>query len=173
MAMAQKGKYAKPKPRKKGKGKFLLLLLLLLGIVLLAVRLMGSSVDPKDLEEQVDPEAVAWTSPQSAPENTGKGIQIPGYGTIPIPAGEETVNLVLLNPEGNPCYFTFALVLKDTEEVLYESALVPPGKAITEVTLNRTFDPGEYPLDICISTTSLADGSAMNGANIETVLVVQ
>ena len=164
--MAQKGKFQKPKPRGRGKG-FLILLLLL---VLLAVRMVSCSKSP---EPQVDPEAVAWTSPSSASENTGKGIQIPGYGAIPVPAGEDTVSLVLLNPEGNPCYFTFALELKDTGEILYESALVPPGQAIAEVTFSRVLDPGEYPLVIRISTTSLADGSAMNGANIETVLVVK
>ena len=83
------------------------------------------------------------------------------------------MNVALLNPEGNPCYFTFELVLKDTDEVLYTSKLVPPGQAIYEITLSHPLAAGEYDAVIRISTTSLEDGSAMNGANVETVLIVQ
>lgn len=79
----------------------------------------------------------------------------------------------LENPAGNPCYFTFELVLKDTNETLYTSKMVEPGKAITNVTLSHGLENGEYPAVIKISTASLEDGSAMNGANVETTLIVQ
>ena len=79
----------------------------------------------------------------------------------------------LFNPEGNPCYFTFELVLKDTNETLYTSKMVEPGKAITNVTLSHGLEKGEYQAVIKISTASLEDGSAMNGANVETTLIVQ
>lgn len=79
----------------------------------------------------------------------------------------------LWNPDGNPCYFTFELVLKDSDEVLYSSKLVPPGDVISDVTLSRALDAGEYQATLRITTTSLEDGSAMNGANVETVLIVQ
>lgn len=173
--MGKRGKFEKPIPRKKGRGILLiLLLLLLLGAVLLTIRLTGGARIARELEKQVDPEAADWSVPQLADESSGgKGIQIPGYGSIPIPTGSDTVNLVLLNPEGNPCYFTFALVLSSTGECLYESGLVPPGQAISQVTLSRVLDPGEYEATIRITTTSLADGSAMNGAEVETVLIVQ
>lgn len=125
-------------------------------------------------EVDIDPNAQDWTGQQL--ENTGgeaTGIQIPGYPSISLPADTETVNVALLNPEGNPCYFTFELVLKDTDEVLYTSKLVPPGQAIYEITLSHPLAAGEYDAVIRISTTSLEDGSAMNGANVETVLIVQ
>ena len=79
----------------------------------------------------------------------------------------------LENPAGNPCYFTFELVLKDTNETLYTSKMVEPGKAITNVTLSHGLEKGEYQAVIKISTASLEDGSAMNGANVETTLIVQ
>ena len=101
------------------------------------------------------------------------GIKIPGYPSITLPANQEDVTLALLNPEGNPCYFTFELALKDTGEVLYTSGLVPPGQMISDLTLSRALPEGEYNAVIRISTTSLADGSAMNGANVETVLIAQ
>jgi hypothetical protein len=64
-------------------------------------------------------------------------------------------------------------VLKETGESLYKSKLVPPGKAITEITMARALSAGQYEATIKISTTSLEDGSAMNGANVETVLIVK
>ncbi len=100
------------------------------------------------------------------------GIKIPGYPSIPLVAGENTAYVSLLNPEGNPCYFVFNIVLKETGETLFTSKMVPPGKALNEVSLSQSFPKGEYPATIQISTYSLTDGSAMNGANVETVLKV-
>ena len=48
-----------------------------------------------------------------------------------------------MNPEGNPCYFTFTLVLKDTDETIYQSKMVEPGKAITQITLSKELSAGE------------------------------
>ena len=45
-------------------------------------------------------------------------IMIPGLGNMQMTAGQTHVEKVLLNPEGNPCYFQFKLVLKDTGETL-------------------------------------------------------
>lgn len=81
--------------------------------------------------------------------------------------------MALLNPEGNPCYFTFEIVLKDSGETIYTSKQVPPGKVISNVTLNRALSPGEYDAIIKITTNSTEDMHAMNGANVETVLVVK
>ena len=124
----------------------------------------------------IDENAGDWngqTLPDKTDDAPAVGIKIPGYPSITLPANQQTVNMALLNPEGNPCYFTFELVLKDTGETLYKSKLVPPGQAITEVTLARELPAGEYAATIKITTTSLEDGSAMNGANVETVLIVK
>lgn len=43
------------------------------------------------------------------------GIKIPGYPSISLPADKQDAEVALLNPEGNPCYFTFELALTDTE----------------------------------------------------------
>ena len=125
----------------------------------------------------VDPGANDWNGPQ-LPDQGGDGapavgIKIPGYPSITLPKDQKTVNVALLNPEGNPCYFTFEIVLKDTGESIYKSKLVPPGKAITEITMSRALPAGTYQATIKITTTSLEDGSAMNGANVETVLIVK
>lgn len=124
----------------------------------------------------IDPDAENWSgSLQSQGSESGEaqGIQIPGYPSIPLPAGEKEVQIVLLNPEGNPCYFTFELVLDATGETLYTSKQVPPGKAVTKLTLSKALEAGTYDATIKITTASLKDQSLMNGANVKTKLVVQ
>lgn len=123
----------------------------------------------------IDPSAGDWKG-STLPDKSGGeavGIKIPGYPSIALPANQQEVTVALLNPEGNPCYFTFELILKDTGEVLYTSKLVPPGQVISNITLSRALSAGEYNAVIRISTASLKDGSAMNGANVETLLIVQ
>lgn len=125
---------------------------------------------------EIDEDAGDWNGaqlPDKTEDKPAVGIKIPGYPSITLPADQQTVNVALLNPDGNPCYFTFELVLKDSGETLYTSKLVPPGKAITEITMSRALSAGEYNATIKITTTSLEDGSAMNGANVETVLIVK
>lgn len=123
----------------------------------------------------LDPNAQEWTGEnlENKSDDESVGIQIPGYPSITLPADTENVTVALLNPKGNPCYFTFELVLSDTDEVLYTSGMVAPGQVITDITLSRALAAGEYNATIKISTASLEDGSAMNGANVETVLIVQ
>ena len=52
---------------------------------------------------------------------------IKGKSSITGGAGAEAA---LLNPEGSPRYFTFEPVLTDTDEVLYTSKQVEPGRML-------------------------------------------
>ena len=110
----------------------------------------------------LDPDASTQEAEESDPP---EGIRIPGYPSITIPADTKDVTVNLMNPEGNPCYFT--------DETIYQSKMVEPGKAITQITLSKELSAGEYPAILKISTAALDDGRAMNGANVETVLNVQ
>ena len=162
----------------------ILLLLLIAGVVVLAAGWnfwFGEQTPAtSDISQMsgldIDEGAGDWNG-EKLPDKTDSapaaGIKIPGYPSITLPKDQKTVNVALLNPEGNPCYFTFELVLKDTGKSLYKSKLVPPGKAITEITMTKALPAGEYNATIKITTTSLEDGSAMNGANVETVLNVK
>ena len=51
--------------------------------------------------------------------------------------------------------------------------MVEPGKTISNVKLNHSLSAGEYKAAIKISTSSLTDGTAMNGANVETTIVAK
>lgn len=130
--------------------------------------------DTSNPDIDIDPNAGDWTG--SKPEDkqpSSKGIKIPGYPSITIAADSKNVTMALLNPEGNPCYFKFEIVLKDTDETIFESKYVEPSKAITDVELTKPLSTGEYPATIKISTLSLDGSSPMNGANVETVLIAK
>ena len=101
------------------------------------------------------------------------GIKIPGYPSITIAKDTEDVQMALMNPEGNPCYFKFELVLKDSGETIFESKYVKPGDCIYDVHLNKSLAEGEYPATIKISTISLDGETPLNGANVETVLIAK
>lgn len=109
---------------------------------------------------------VAVTSPH--PES----IEVPGYGKITIAKDTTAVQMPLHNPEGNPCYFKFTIVLDDTGETIFESKYVAPGDAVKDVTLTRPLTAGEYNATIQISTVGLDQTTPMNGANMATVLKV-
>ena len=166
------------------KRMLIIILLLLLLLLLLAIALgfgfnkwIGNDDGPTNdngKNPDIDPGAGDWNGGQpSDGGGASTGIKIPGYSYITIPKETANVNVVLLNPEGNPCYFKFEIVLDDTDETLYESKLVPPGQAITNITLSKAFAAGEYAITIKVSTFSLEDLSPMNGANVKTVFIAQ
>ena len=161
----------------------IVLLLLIVGVVTLALNwnhwfgdVPAGPSSSQNGNPDIDENAGDWNGeklPDKTDDAPAAGIKIPGYPSITLPKDQKTVNVALLNPEGNPCYFTFEIVLKDTGESLYKSKLVPPGKAITEITMSKALSVGQYEATIKITTTSLEDGSTMNGANVETVLIVK
>ena len=110
-------------------------------------------------------------APKANPQ--AESIAIPGYPKIYAVAGETKMDVVLGNPEGNPCFFVYELVLEDGGETLYTSGQIPPGEAVPNITLSRALDAGEYPAVLKISTYHVETQAAMNGANVKTTLVVQ
>jgi len=108
------------------------------------------------------------------PEDRGgeaQGIKIPGYGKVTLPSGTTDVKMILLNPEGNECYFRFELVVDG--ETYYTSNLVEPSKCIEDMKLTKPLPKGEYKAKLLISTYTM-DGNftQMNGANVEFELTV-
>jgi hypothetical protein len=65
-------------------------------------------------------------------------------------------------------------VLEDTGEILYQSPLIAPGKAVLEIELSRALSKGDYHLTIAIDSVSIADGrTPMNGAEHHVLLQVR
>ena len=143
------------------------LVVLLVLILLLLILVFFFVLNKKDIDTNIsdieDNEVV----------NNISSIKIPGYTSILIDKDKKDVEIALINPSGNPCYFEYELVLMENGESLYRSSFIPPGKMIKGVRLNRALKEGEYKAFIRITTTSISDNSPMNGANLETVLVVK
>ena len=165
----------------KDKKKIIVIIALVVVVIALAVLLIialtkspGSDTSSQNTNSDfmIDPNAGDGSIPIEAP-GKADSIKIPGYPSITIAANTPNVKMALLNPEGNPCYFKFEIVLKDTGETIYESQYVPPGKTITDVTLTHGLSAGEHPATIKITTVALDQKTPLNGANVETVLIAK
>ena len=101
-----------------------------------------------------------------------KGIKIPGYSSLAMAANTTDINVLLLNPEGNPCHFMFELILADTGETIYRSQLVEPSKCIEGITLTTPMLEGIYNLILKIHTYDIETLAPMNGADLSVELSV-
>lgn len=148
---------------------FPLLLACLVAGIILAVFLYSKKDEVPGLEES----AIAYYV-EGMKNTDPTQIMMPGFTPISAKAGDTHVEYVLYNPEGNPCYFKLQIVLKDTEEVLYESGLLEPGKAIMEFDLSRPLEAGTYNVTINAETFSVDDyESALNKGAVDTTIIVE
>ena len=98
---------------------------------------------------------------------------LPGFKTLTMDAQTGKIEAALVNPEGNPCYFRYMIVLKDTQEELYRSGLLEPGTAVTEFTIKNELEPGSYDIELRIETGQLSDYTQeMNSGVVSAVLEV-
>lgn len=154
------------------------LLILLCSIAVLAALcflLFFINRDKQPAQLGIDPGAGKYNPEIEMPKDMDPTkIALPGFEGLVMEAGSDKLYAALWNPETNPCYFRFSLVLKETGETLYESELVPPGDAITEVTLVRKMEEGAYPVLVKMDTFSLEDKTQpLNGGSSETILEVR
>ena len=178
--MKHTGRFIEEEKKKKSKKPLIIIIIVILVIAAAGAVLYfnwgnwfgNNPAQDTNSDFVIDPNAGDGSVPTQAPQKA-ESIQIPGYPSITIAANTPNVTMALLNPEGNPCYFKFEIVLKDTDETIFESKYVEPGKAITDVELTKPLSAGEYPAIIKISTLSLGGSSPMNGANVETVLIAK
>ena len=71
-----------------------------------------------------------------------------------------------------PGYFSFSIVLADTNETIYQSDMVPPGEAIRRISITKSLSSGTYPARILIRTNELETGKEMNSANLNLTITV-
>ena len=128
---------------------------------------------------QASPETFAFEEEQvrqtEAP-SAARGIRIPGYSVIPVPADTADVQVELYNPEDNEVYFQISFFLKGDgeDELLYESRLLKPGQHIYDITLTRGLPAGDHPITIQYSTfTTDGEFSPRNGATVDCVIRAQ
>lgn len=153
------------------KGKVILLSLVLLILLCLGGFELWKLMSPETLG--LDGSAQNYEPRKKIAKNQDETkIAIPAYDDIKMPEGD-TTHISLWNPDGNPCYFQFTIVQRDTKEELFQTALVEPGKAVLDQKLSKQLSEGVYPIIIRIETYSLQDKSIkLNGGEVQTNLVV-
>ena len=84
--------------------------------------------------------------PSPTPAPTAPGIAIPGWATLSLPAGMKEAEVPLVNPEANEgwYYLTFELRLKENNEIIFSTGLIPPGLYCNKVTLSKPLVKGTY-----------------------------
>ena len=153
-------------------------LILLAIIVALTIILWPKTPDTSaGMGLTVDPYSGSFVQPEktAAEEESTGGIAIPGWGSIRIQAGEKLVDVNLENPIDNEgkYYLSFSLYLKDQDNPLAETGLIQPGESALKLSLNRALEPGEYEAVVLVQPYRMADGSATNNAEIETILIAE
>ena len=125
----------------------------------------------------VDPYSGSFVQPEKVEEDTEStgGIAIPGWGSIHIQAGEKLVDVNLENPIDNEgkYYLSFSIYLKDQDKPLAETGLIQPGESALKLSLSHPLDAGEYEAVVLVQPYRMADGSATNNAEIETILIAE
>lgn len=150
---------------------WLLILLALLLLILISILSFCNKQHPGSPIFRPNIEHNTGTNEEK--ENEAKGIQVRGFTTWSIPADtSKNLSIPLENPEGNPCYFSFEILLSDTGEVIYSSDMVPPGEKISRINITREFDAGDYPATIKIKTNELITGKEMNSPAIQIIIHV-
>lgn len=145
-----------------------LFLLLLILTFIVGVILYNQKQDVPGLDQT----AVAYHIDGMSNSDPGK-IMMPVISRMQLYKGETHIQNLFINPEGNECYFKFQIVLDDTNEIIYESGLIPPGKAIIDFDLNRTLDVGEHNVTVKILATDLQDeNKSLNGGDMKTIIDV-
>lgn len=133
--------------------------------------LAASQEVPQESRPTLDNNAVTWTDTPSTIDGVEDGIRIPGYKSITVDANTRTVSVNFQNPQENNCYFQISLVLLDTDEVLYRSDLIAPGKGIREITMERALEPGTYSASVVYEVKDADGVTPLNGAEVEIELI--
>ena len=145
------------------------------GVTLLITQPWAGDDSPSGGGLIIDSGAGDYVNPTQTPTQAEQGVAIPGWGSITIPANQQTVSVDFFNPEKNEglYYLTFKLILSDTGEVLYESNAVPPGKHIQTITLSRALPVGSYAAVVHVQPYRMSDETPTNNADVKTTLVVK
>lgn len=145
----------------------LLILAVLAGLILLWLKYIREEEVPG-----LDETAVAYRMEglvNTDPDNT----MLPMLSNITVEASDGHADNVLINPEGNGCYFIYSVTRNDTGEELYKSGMIEPGRAVIGFDLEQIPEPGEYDVTVGIETRDIDNYEQnLNGGEMEVTLTV-
>lgn len=158
------------------------LLIALIAILVISALVIGGIIvyniffdeDPAPPQGVVGAISDGWeTGLEDEPAPQRHGIQIPGYSTAVMKAGDTSLALSIGNPKANTCGFYATLKLMDGT-VLYESELLEPGCGLTAIPLNHTLKSGEYAAMVVYKCVALdEEHTPLNSAESEFKLIVK
>lgn len=147
----------------------LLLLILLIGLLLGGWYFINQK-NSVDLDEA----AISYQMPNGMSNTNPEEIMIPVFSQLKMYKNSKKIAVGLANPEGNPCYFKYKIILNDSKETIYESKWIEPGTAVVEVNIKKDLNVGTYPITIKVESGSLDDPNvALNGGEIDSSLKVE
>lgn len=98
-------------------------------------------------------------------------IKIPAVEKIYFDSEKDVQVVSFVNPPENFCNFIVTLKLPN-KEVIYQSAQIPPNKAIYNITLDKCLEKGEYKNSIITYHCYAPDGTKLNSAEFFVDIVV-
>lgn len=143
------------------------LIILIILLFILIGGLIGFYLYKKNVNiYSIDPNAKDYTQNIKEPNDFDENkTLIPGFGNISVPYNYEDEGMKLPNPKDNTVYFKYIIILDGTNQVLAETKLIPPGKAV-EVYPWKGIKAGNYTLTIKIKAYSLDNtNTELNGAD--------
>lgn len=164
------------KTKKDKKFLVIAIIMLIAAVVVAGIAVCNIFFSPKEQEKSYDG-IVGAVSPDWQPgidENAAppNGVQIPGYASAVMNAGDTSLHLSVGNPESNQCGFYAALKLKDGT-VLYESELLKPGYGLKDIPLSQTLEKGEYDAIVVYQCVTLDEKETpLNAAESQFKLIV-
>ena len=132
--------------------------------------LLGNSRNSAANGLKVQKNTVEWDQDMKSADKDA-GIQIPYYSDVYMKGGTDTIDMTLVNPKENVCYFTYTFILSDTGEEIYQSDLIGPGRALEQVKLNQEVPNGTYKLNIRVDTYTMENQETLNNAIVATNLI--
>ncbi len=148
---------------------FILMVILLLGM-LFAIKLCIDGNPIRDIWTPSIDQSIY--DDKSNGEAAHKEITVWGFTDWTVQSGKtENLPILLKNPEGNPCYFTFQIELQDGT-LLYRSSHVPPGNEIRQINLSQPLEKGTYTAFVSILTNEINTGTPMNSAKTKITINV-
>ncbi|MDD4508382.1 MAG: tRNA (uracil-5-)-methyltransferase [Eubacteriaceae bacterium] len=121
----------------------------------------------------IDGNAKDWDDGAAAAGTAGDTMQVPGYDSAVMNAGDTNLAIKIGNPEENTCYLKATLMLEDGT-VLFESGLMEPGKGYDSVPLSQSLGTGEYKAYVKYQGYSMDDAKKpLNSSESAFTLTVQ
>ncbi len=147
-----------------------------LGFVIVAIMIFHSvkTIEyEKMLASAVEIDADTETSAESDIDSFNQTISFPVCQDINVTLGSKTNDFSYSNPETNDCYIRVSITRLDTNETIFQSSSMSPGKSISNISFSPDFKyPGTYDVRIKIDAHAIDRMKYLNGIVVNKKIIV-